>query len=78
MVKTVDEALTRLTYTRKKSAGMFNKLVRSALANAQVKDPVVEHTLLLKLCLLIKVRHYVVSVHVHAVWHIVLQRKHVT
>jgi large subunit ribosomal protein L22 len=35
---TVDEALTRLTYTRKKSAGMFNKLVRSALANAKQQD----------------------------------------
>jgi large subunit ribosomal protein L22 len=39
---TVDEALTRLTYTRKKSAGMFNKLVRSALANAKQKDGTVE------------------------------------
>lgn len=39
---TVDEALTRLTYTRKKSAGMFNKLVRSALANAQQKDDTVQ------------------------------------
>ena len=39
---TVDEALVRLTFTRKKSAGMFNKLVRSAFANAQQKDAGVE------------------------------------
>ena len=39
---TVDEALTRLSFTRKKSAGMFNKLVRSALANAKQKDQTVE------------------------------------
>jgi large subunit ribosomal protein L22 len=34
-----DEALKRLLYTRKKSAGIFYKLLRSAVANAQVKNP---------------------------------------
>lgn len=34
-----DEALKRLLYTRKKSAGIFYKLLRSAIANAQVKNP---------------------------------------
>lgn len=35
----VDEALKRLLYTQKKSAGIFYKLLRSAVANAQVKNP---------------------------------------
>lgn len=39
---TVDEALVRLAFTRKKSAGMLNKLVRSAFANAQQKDSSIE------------------------------------
>lgn len=34
-----DEALKRLLYTRKKSAGILYKLLRSAVANAQVKNP---------------------------------------
>jgi len=34
-----DEALKRLLYTRKKSAAIFYKLLRSAIANAQVKNP---------------------------------------
>jgi large subunit ribosomal protein L22 len=34
----VDEALIKLKYTRKKSARLFEKLVDSAVANAQQKD----------------------------------------
>ena len=34
----VDDALVKLKYTRKKSAGLFEKLLKSALANASQKD----------------------------------------
>jgi len=34
-----DEALKRLFYTRKKLVGIFYKFLRSAVANAQVKNP---------------------------------------
>ena len=38
----VDEALSKLTFTRKKTAPMLKKLIESAIANAENQDPEID------------------------------------